>query len=145
MLMSLPRTVLLNQTRPVGFFSVPRGITPDVRELESGVRTRSVELRTDAGERVVCEWGPISGVSTAGGVFGSIADAGPLILIADDLRQRAVRGPVLIEGVLTTYAVVGGREFVTVEADSGARIYELFECHWWDGGGPRMFLGKWPD
>jgi len=44
----------------------------------------------------------------------------------------------LIDGVLTTYAAMGDREFVTVETDRGACVYELFECHWWDGRGPRI-------
>ena len=57
------------------------------------------EVRTDAAERLVCEWGLISG-----GVVGSIAGAGSLILIADDLRRRAALGPVLVDGVRTTYA-----------------------------------------
>jgi hypothetical protein len=90
---------------------------------------------------IECEWGTFDN-----------ADCHPnrptshLILITPDYVQALLEsGPILYRGGVSSASEDSGRLFAHFERDGQRWTWELFEADWWDGGGPEILIGRWPD
>lgn len=107
----------------------------------------SVELRI-VNNRLECDWGTIEH-STPRKIAGKPChvEVGHLMLAASEfIKELLTTGePTYCNDCITTATAQDGRVFMHAEAENGRWTWELFESHWWDGKGPDLLIGRWPD
>lgn len=107
----------------------------------------TVELRYDhsIGE-FVCEFGAITNSAPDVDPYG--VEPQPLMLITADYVAQLESGAKPEYRGATTSLTVGsdGRKFVHLERNDGMKwTWELHPANWWDGGAPKVYVGRWPD
>lgn len=123
----------------------------------------SVEIRRNhENDGWECDWGPIEHPDP----LPDHGRVGPLMVMDRDYFGRLFKkGPRprangSVDSVTTVPVDQNGRVidrdediaadtelrlFVHVEHGSQRWTWELFEAHWWDDKGPKVYVGRWPD
>lgn len=92
---------------------------------------------------LVCEWGILENTSA-----DPLREGGPrhLMLITPEHAQLLQFQPHIGPyGDIDSATVVDERVFVHKEFNGHRWTWELFDAHWWDGQGPEILIGRWPD
>lgn len=94
---------------------------------------------------IYCEWGLIEHTEPR----PELNQVGHLMLTGRDYVANLIESgpkPAPRGNGIHSATTDGNRIFAHIDWLGGKRwTWELFETHWWDGGGPDMYIGRWPD
>jgi hypothetical protein len=89
-----------------------------------------------------CDWGVIE----YGDPDPYLDQVGHLMLITPDYVKQLLSHPTLYPpGSVSSAYRSDDRTFVELLYENKRWTWELFEAHWWDGEGPEIYIGRWPD
>jgi hypothetical protein len=100
----------------------------------------SVELRVEDGE-FVCDWGNFPHSNPR----PDRREVGELMIATREYVEQLKAGSLMYHGAVHSVKEKNGRMFARIDWYRKHWTWELHEARWWDGAGPEVLVGRWPD